>query len=73
MHAIFMAKGPLFDKGKTLESVNMIDLYNLFCFILDIECGQNNGTQNLDMYDDLFAVKPVRANQKGKRWHPWLI
>ncbi|XP_031625251.1 ectonucleotide pyrophosphatase/phosphodiesterase family member 5-like [Contarinia nasturtii] len=64
MHAIFMAKGPLFAKGKMLKAVNMIDLYNLFCFILNIECGQNNGTKKLDAYDDLFAVKPVRSTQK---------
>lgn len=69
MHAIFMAKGPLFAKGKMLKSVNMIDLYNLFCFILNIECGHTNGTQKLDAYDDLFAVKPVRASEKGKRRH----
>ncbi|XP_055309055.1 bis(5'-adenosyl)-triphosphatase enpp4-like [Sitodiplosis mosellana] len=43
MHAIFMAKGPLFAKGKILKSVNMIDLYNLFCYILNIQCHQTDG------------------------------
>ena len=69
MHAIFMAKGPLFSKGKILKSVNMIDLFNLFCYILNIECHQTDGATKLDMYDDLFASKPVRSTQKGKRRH----
>lgn len=69
MHAIFMAKGPLFAKGKILKSVNMIDLHNLFCYILHIECDFNDGSKKLDMYDDLFAIKPVRATQRGKRRH----
>lgn len=66
MNAIFMAKGMLFSKGKSLKSVNMIDLYNLMCLILNIDCDENDGSKNLDMYDDLFAVKPIRATQKGK-------
>lgn len=69
MHAIFMAKGPLFAKGKTLKSVNMIDLYNLFCYILKIECNTTDGSKKLDMYDELFASRPVRHTQQGKRRH----
>lgn len=72
MHAIFMAKGPLISKGKSLKSVNMIDLYNLMCLILNIDCDENDGSKNLDMYDDLFAVKPIRATQKGKHRPPGL-
>lgn len=71
MHAIFMAKGPLFAKGKKLKAVNMIDLYNLFCYILSIDCGKNDGSRTLEMYDDLFAVKPVRVTkERGKPHHP---
>lgn len=69
MHAIFMAKGPLFSKGKILKSVNMIDMFNLFCYILNIECHQTDGATKLDMYDDLFASKPHRSDHKGKRRH----
>lgn len=69
MHPIFLAKGPLFAKGKTIAPVNMIDLYNLFCFILNIKCGQNHGTKQLEKYDDLFAVKPDRTAHKGKIHH----
>lgn len=64
MHAIFMAKGPLFSKGKTLKSINMIDLYNIFCFVLNIECGQNDGSKKLDKYNDLFAKKPLQPLRK---------
>lgn len=64
MHAIFMAKGPLFSKGKTLQSINMIDLYNIFCFVLNIECGHNDGSKKLDKYNDLFARKPSQPLRK---------
>lgn len=69
MHAIFMAKGPLFQKGKTLKPVNMIDLYNLFCSILNINCPPNHGSTKSDTWNELFAVKPVKdiRRNKGKR------
>lgn len=57
MHALFMAKGPLFAKGAKLKSVNMIDLYNLFCHILNIECGPTDGSTELDIWNELFAIK----------------
>lgn len=68
MHAIFMAKGPFFAKGKQLKAINMIDLYNIFCFILSIDCGANDGAKTLDMYGDLFATKPARGTiERGKK------
>lgn len=51
MNAIFMAKGPIFPKGKVLESINIIDLYNLFCLILNIECRTTDGTTEFDIWD----------------------
>lgn len=66
MHAIFMAKGPLFAKGAKLKSVNMIDLYNLFCHILNIKCGHTDGSTKLDIWNELFAKKQVH-DEKGKR------
>lgn len=65
MHAMFLAKGPLFAKGGKLKSVNMIDLYNLFCHILNIKCGPTDGSTNLDIWNELFAIKPVHY-EKGK-------
>lgn len=68
MHAIFMAKGPSFNKRKTLEPVNMIDLYNLFCLTLNIYCEPNDGSSKPDTWNELFSTKPVKAikHQKGK-------
>lgn len=50
MQAIFMANGPKIPKGKILESINMIDLYNLFCSILNIECGGTDGADDIDIW-----------------------
>lgn len=58
MNAFFMAKGPLIAKGKRLNSVNNIDLYNLFYRILnlsDVECGQNDGSKNRNIWNELFV------------------
>lgn len=54
MHAIFMAKGPSFSSGKRLDAVNMIDLYNVFCRTLKIQCSPNDGSNNLDNWNNLF-------------------
>lgn len=65
MHAMFMAKGPLIAKGKMSKPVNMVDLYNLFCYILNIECGPTHGSTNLIIWNELFVTKPV-PHEKGK-------
>lgn len=72
MHAIFMAKGPIFNSGKILKSVNMIDLCNLFCTILNINCSPNSGSNRLDIWNDLFVKKPAAStsgHKKGKLHH----
>lgn len=43
MHAVFMAKGPLFKAGQIIKPFNSIDLYNLFCHIVKIKCHVNDG------------------------------
>lgn len=56
MRALFLAKGPLFSKGKRIRSIQMIDLYNLFCLILNLEnCGENDGSNNHSIWNKLFA------------------
>lgn len=74
MHAIFMARGPLIAKGKTLKSVNMIDLYNLFCYILNFKCDPTQGSTNLDIWNDLLAVKIIKPvhYEKGKHRNHWI-
>lgn len=72
MHAIFMAKGPLFAKGKKLKPFNSVDLYNLFCAILDIKCKKNDGNDQMDIWSDLLentkssAQGSSNTHKKGK-------
>ncbi|XP_053979670.1 bis(5'-adenosyl)-triphosphatase enpp4-like isoform X1 [Hylaeus volcanicus] len=44
MHPFFFAKGPAFIPKCKLEPFNNIDLFPLFCKILDLECPAVNGT-----------------------------
>lgn len=75
MHAIFMAKGPIFNIGKTIKPVQMIDLYNLFCYILEIKCNKNNGSNRLDIWNDLLKKQSPSTlsnsadRKKGKIRH----
>lgn len=54
MHAIFMAKGPQFISGKTIQSLQSVDLYDLFCEILNIECKPNDGTLNKELFNEIL-------------------
>lgn len=58
MRAFFTAKGPLFAKGKRIRAIQMIDLYNLFCRILQIEtfCGDSDGSKDPIIWNKLFAT-----------------
>ncbi|XP_031625464.1 ectonucleotide pyrophosphatase/phosphodiesterase family member 5-like isoform X2 [Contarinia nasturtii] len=55
MNAFFMAKGPIFGKDEQIETIDMIDLYNLFCLILKIECYSNDGSNNSSIWNALFV------------------
>lgn len=44
MHPFFFAKGPAFMSNCKLEPFNNLDLYPLFCKILDLQCPIVNGT-----------------------------
>lgn len=72
MHAIFMAKGPIFKTKKVLKPIKMINLYNLFCLILDIKCNKTNGSNKLDIWNDLLVKQSSIShsghlnNKKGK-------
>ena len=43
MHAIFYATGPAFKKGRVVESMNNVDIYNLVCKVLGIKPAENDG------------------------------
>lgn len=65
MNAFFMAKGPLISKGKMLGPVNNIDLYNLFCSILRIECDQNDGSNDPNIWNELFVNANDDENEQS--------
>lgn len=44
MKSIFMARGPAFNSSAELASFDIVDLYPLMCFILDISPHPNNGS-----------------------------
>lgn len=46
MHPIFMARGPKIKKHHKVEPFNTVDLFNLFCKILEIPTLKNNGTES---------------------------
>ncbi len=43
MHAIFYAAGPSFLSDKEIDTFENVDLYNLVCFLLDLEPAKNDG------------------------------
>lgn len=64
MHAIFIANGPIFARGKVFDSINVVNLYNLFCLILDIKCGKTDGINKAYAWNKMFA-KPFRNNVRN--------
>lgn len=44
MHAIFMAIGPAFKTKTVVEPFENVQLFNLFCTLLDVKPTENNGT-----------------------------
>lgn len=55
MYAFFMAKGPIFRKNQQINPINTVDLYNLFCLILRIKCYKNDGSNDPNILNELFA------------------
>ena len=45
MHPLFVAQGPAFKKGYVSEhTVQIVDIYQLMCYVLDLQPGPNNGS-----------------------------
>lgn len=61
MHAIFMAKGPLFPPGSQLDAIKNVDLYSFFCRILKIKCDYNGIAGASSVWDklQLLSTKTV--------------
>lgn len=66
MHAIFMAKGPLFAVGQHLEPFNTVDLYNLFCRILEIKCKPNEGVDRTSTWNVLLRT-PTKSTSPARK------
>lgn len=59
MRAIFFANGPLIRENNPIGGIRNIDLYHLFCSILDIKPNGNNGTMALI---DMILIVDKRKN-----------
>lgn len=68
MHAIFMAKGPLFASGQQIEPFHTVDLFNLFCRVLRIDCKQNEGTDRTSTWNVLLRtpIEPAHPHGAGR-------
>ena len=44
MHPFFIATGPSFKTGYSVETFNTVDLYPLMCLLLGIPAAPNNGS-----------------------------
>lgn len=51
MRAIFMAKGPQFQKGIVSPVFSNVNLYQLFCRVLNIKCIQTSGLDRSDVWN----------------------
>lgn len=52
MHGFLLANGPKFKINHEVLEFNLLDLYNVFCMILEIKPNNNNGTLD-NLYDIL--------------------
>ena len=48
-----------------MRAIRMIDLYNLFCLTLEIECGANDGSNDPNIWTKLFATNRIDQNKKS--------
>lgn len=56
MQAIFMANGANFSAGEIIPMLESVNLYNLFCAILRIDCAVNDGTETNDGFHKIFQI-----------------
>ena len=57
MHPFFIAMGPSFKTGATVNFFNMVDIYPLMCHILHLTPAPNNGS--------LYVVKNLLKEHKA--------
>lgn len=65
MRAIFFGYGPIFNERQMIKPFNNVDLYNLFCRILNIDYYPNEGEDRLDIWTK--ALKGLSPSNRFKR------
>lgn len=63
MHPFFIAMGPSFKKGYTIDTFDNVDIYPLMCEILGIKPAPNNGS--LQNVQSLLKAKSVKPKSTG--------
>lgn len=66
MHAFFMAKGPQIARGKQVEPFSIVDLFNLFCRILNIKCRPNEGADRTGIWDQMLRPSKARSTRSAR-------
>ena len=69
MHPFFIAMGPSFKAGYSVETFNTVDLYPLMCLLLGIPPAPNNGSLNI--VKDLLKAETVKFIPEN-RDHMWV-
>lgn len=54
MHAVFMAKGPIFRSGQTIKPFDSINLFNLFCHVLNLKCSPSDAVADSTWLNSLL-------------------
>lgn len=63
MHAVFMAKGPIFRSGQTIKPFDSINLFNLFCHVLKLKCSPSDGVADSTWMNSLL-IEAHQSNGK---------
>ncbi|XP_014297559.1 bis(5'-adenosyl)-triphosphatase enpp4 isoform X2 [Microplitis demolitor] len=69
MHPMFFARGPAFKSHCKLEPFHNVDLFPLFCNILNLECPPTNGTVN----SFKKCLKSFSNNDEQKKSYSMLV
>lgn len=56
MQAVFMARGPLFNRNMTIDSLNNVDIYHIACRILKLQPNQYATAGSLDNLMNIFRM-----------------
>lgn len=66
MHPIFLAMGPSFKKGATVDTFNNVDVYPLLCKILGLKPAPNNGS--LEKVSHLLVDRLIDESNESAFW-----